>query len=224
MIFFVVMPIMFGFANYLVPLMIGARDMAFPRLNAFSFWLTAFGGLLLYFSFLGGRRTVRRRERTGHRVVGVCAFGLAGVFARPQLGLLDDCAAGVWIWQHRNRHQYHRHDPLHAVSRACTSAACRSWRGSTWSWPAWCCSRSHRCRRRRSCCWSIAIWAATSSIRRRADRPRSGCTSSGYSVIRRCTSSSSRALRSSRKSFRSFPASRCSAIRSWSRRRSVSLS
>src|SRR5262249_33478319 len=36
------------------PLMIGARDMAFPRLNAFSFWLTAFGGILLYFSFLGG--------------------------------------------------------------------------------------------------------------------------------------------------------------------------
>jgi cytochrome c oxidase subunit I len=54
MIFFVAMPILFGFANYLVPLMIGARDMAFPRLNAFSFWMTAFGGLLLYFSFLGG--------------------------------------------------------------------------------------------------------------------------------------------------------------------------
>ena len=54
MIFFVVMPVLFGFANYLVPLMIGARDMAFPRLNAFSFWLTALGGLLLYFSFLGG--------------------------------------------------------------------------------------------------------------------------------------------------------------------------
>src|SRR3989441_1514976 len=53
MIFFVVMPLLFGFANYLIPLMIGARDMAFPRLNAFSFWLTAFGGILLYFSFLG---------------------------------------------------------------------------------------------------------------------------------------------------------------------------
>src|ERR1700682_4924882 len=53
MIFFVVMPLVFGFANYLVPLMIGARDMAFPRLNAFSFWLTAFGGLLLYFSLVG---------------------------------------------------------------------------------------------------------------------------------------------------------------------------
>jgi cytochrome c oxidase subunit I len=54
MIFFVAMPVLFGFANYLIPLMIGARDMAFPRLNAFSFWMTAFGGLLLYFSFVGG--------------------------------------------------------------------------------------------------------------------------------------------------------------------------
>jgi len=54
MIFFVAMPLVFGFANYLVPLMIGARDMAFPRLNAFSFWMTALGGLLLYFSFFGG--------------------------------------------------------------------------------------------------------------------------------------------------------------------------
>jgi cytochrome c oxidase subunit 1 len=54
MIFFVAMPVLFGFANYLVPLMIGARDMAFPRLNAFSFWLTALGGFLLYFSFVGG--------------------------------------------------------------------------------------------------------------------------------------------------------------------------
>jgi cytochrome c oxidase subunit 1 len=54
MIFFVAMPLVFGFANYLVPLMIGARDMAFPRLNAFSFWMSALGGLFLYFSFLGG--------------------------------------------------------------------------------------------------------------------------------------------------------------------------
>jgi cytochrome c oxidase subunit 1 len=54
MVFFMGIPMIFGFANYLVPLMIGARDMAFPRLNAFSFWLTAFGGFLLYFSFVGG--------------------------------------------------------------------------------------------------------------------------------------------------------------------------
>jgi cytochrome c oxidase subunit 1 len=53
MVFFMGMPILFGFANYLVPLMVGTRDMAFPRLNAFSFWMSALGGLLLYFSFIG---------------------------------------------------------------------------------------------------------------------------------------------------------------------------
>src|SRR3989442_15896834 len=47
--------------------MIGARDMAFPRLNAFSFWLTAFSGLFLYFSFVGG-------------------FGLYGAGTAPDVG------------------------------------------------------------------------------------------------------------------------------------------
>jgi cytochrome c oxidase subunit 1/cytochrome c oxidase subunit I+III len=54
MIFLVVMPLLFGLANYFVPLQIGARDMAFPRLNAFSFWLVPFGGILLHFSLLIG--------------------------------------------------------------------------------------------------------------------------------------------------------------------------
>jgi cytochrome c oxidase subunit 1 len=51
MIFLVVVPIFAGFANYLVPLMIGARDVAFPRLNALSYWLFLFGGITLYLSF-----------------------------------------------------------------------------------------------------------------------------------------------------------------------------
>ncbi len=54
MIFLVLTPMLIGFATYLLPLMIGANEMAFPRLNAFSFWMFFFGGLLLYFSFFAG--------------------------------------------------------------------------------------------------------------------------------------------------------------------------
>jgi cytochrome c oxidase subunit I len=48
MVFLFVVPVMAGFGNYFVPLMIGARDMAFPRLNAMSFWLLLFGGIVFY--------------------------------------------------------------------------------------------------------------------------------------------------------------------------------
>jgi len=55
MIFLVVMPMGAALMNYFVPLMIGARDVAFPRINAFSYWVFLFGGLFLYSSFfLGG--------------------------------------------------------------------------------------------------------------------------------------------------------------------------
>src|SRR5947209_8590524 len=54
MIFFAAMPILAGVANYIVPLQVGARDMAFPRLNALGLWVTLFGGLLANFSFATG--------------------------------------------------------------------------------------------------------------------------------------------------------------------------
>jgi len=67
MVFLVGMPIIAGLMNYLVPLMIGARDMAFPRLNAFGYWMFLFGGLLLYLSYLA-------------------APGLAGAGSAPDVG------------------------------------------------------------------------------------------------------------------------------------------
>jgi cytochrome c oxidase subunit I len=51
MVFLVFVPVWAGLANYLVPLMIGASDMAFPRLNALSYWLYLFGGIVLYASW-----------------------------------------------------------------------------------------------------------------------------------------------------------------------------
>src|SRR3990170_4837612 len=55
MVFLVVMPLSAAFFNLMVPIMIGARDVAFPRLNAFSYWIFLFGGIFVYSSFfLGG--------------------------------------------------------------------------------------------------------------------------------------------------------------------------
>ena len=116
MIFFVAMPVLFGFANYLVPLMIGARDMAFPRLNAFSFWLTALGGFLLYFSFLGGSGLYGAGNAPD---VGWWAYAPLTARAFSPGHSSDYWTILCWfrVWQHWNGDQYYRHHSFHAMSR-----------------------------------------------------------------------------------------------------------
>ncbi|QPF73590.1 cytochrome o ubiquinol oxidase subunit I [Roseateles sp. DAIF2] len=78
MIFFVAMPLVTGFMNYVVPLQIGARDVAFPFLNNFSFWMTAGGAILLMISLFVGEFA-----RTGW-----LAFPpLSGILASPGVGV-----------------------------------------------------------------------------------------------------------------------------------------
>src|SRR3954451_3721953 len=55
MIFLFNTPVLAGFGNYLVPLQIGTRDMAFPRLNAFSYWIFLLAGIFMYASFFVGK-------------------------------------------------------------------------------------------------------------------------------------------------------------------------
>ena len=87
MVFLVGMPMIFGFGNYLVPLMIGARDMAFPRLNAFSFWLFVFAAVLLYFSFVGGS-------------------GLYGATGAPDVGWVAYSPLTAWAFSQGNGTDY----------------------------------------------------------------------------------------------------------------------
>jgi cytochrome o ubiquinol oxidase subunit 1 len=78
MIFFVAMPFVTGLMNYVVPLQIGARDVAFPFLNNFSFWMTAFGAVLIMCSLFVGEFA-----RTGW----LAYPPLSGILASPDVGV-----------------------------------------------------------------------------------------------------------------------------------------
>jgi cytochrome o ubiquinol oxidase subunit 1 len=78
MIFFVAMPLVTGFMNYVVPLQIGARDVAFPFLNNFSFWMTAGGAALVMMSLFVGEFA-----RTGW----LAYPPLSGLVASPDVGV-----------------------------------------------------------------------------------------------------------------------------------------
>jgi cytochrome c oxidase subunit 1 len=83
MVFLVGMPMVAGFSNYLVPLMIGARDMAFPRLNAFGFWIFLFGGFLLYVGWYGyaplSEGSFSRGTGTDYWCLGILVSGLGSI-------------------------------------------------------------------------------------------------------------------------------------------------
>jgi len=78
MIFFVAMPLVTGLMNYVVPLQIGARDVAFPFLNNFSFWMTTFGAVLVMASLFVGEFA-----KTGW----LAYPPLSGILASPDVGV-----------------------------------------------------------------------------------------------------------------------------------------
>ena len=109
MIFLVIVPLWAGFANYLIPLMIGARDVAFPRLNAWSYWMFLFGGLALY--------GVAVLHAAGGRLDLVRAAVAEGVHALQRPGGVDLHGPPHGPVVDHRRDQLHRHDPQHARPR-----------------------------------------------------------------------------------------------------------
>src|SRR5205823_6616557 len=109
------MPVLIGMGNYLVPLMIGARDMAFPRLNALGFWATLFGGLLIYFSFATGggpsmgwfayspltERTFARTAATDMWALGLLVAGVGTITGAVNFvaTILTMRAPGMTMWK-----------------------------------------------------------------------------------------------------------------------------
>ena len=115
MVFLALMPLSAAFFNYLIPLLIGARDVAFPRLNAFSFWMFLLGGLFLNSSWLlgtapdAGVRGSRpgSTSRVSRRVTARSSTRSCGCASRRQRGLLErgspghDAASAVRTWMSR---------------------------------------------------------------------------------------------------------------------------
>ena len=162
MIFLFVMPMSAAFFNYLIPLMIGARDVAFPRLNAFSYWVFLLGGLFLYSSwFLGGA------PNGGW-------FGYAPNSTTDPSHRHDVLRARPA--DHRHRVDGRRRQPRPSRSSTCARPGCRcSGCRCSCGWGSWCsscwCSRCRSSRSSCSSCCSTAAGARTSSIRPQGGDP-----------------------------------------------------
>jgi cytochrome c oxidase subunit 1 len=96
MIFLFVIPMWSGFGNYFVPLQIGARDMAFPRINAFSFWLIPLGALILFSGFLVGPSDMVINGVKVHCLGGAGQAGWTGYV--PLTERLYTCSTGQDLW------------------------------------------------------------------------------------------------------------------------------
>ena len=112
MLLFYATPIVFGFANLVLPLQIGAPDVAFPRLNALSFWLFVFGALIALPGFItpGGAADFGWTAYTPLSD----AHALAGRRRRP----VDPGPRGRWSGHHPRWGQHDHHGGLHAGARA----------------------------------------------------------------------------------------------------------
>ena len=109
MIFLVIFPLLAGFGNYFVPLQIGALDMAFPRINALSFWLLPVGGLTILSGFLA---------KGGAAAAGWTGYPPLSEQLGTGPGPLDRRADHRRDGLDPRRHQLHRDDPADARARA----------------------------------------------------------------------------------------------------------
>ncbi len=110
MVFLAVMPLNAAFFNYLIPLMIGARDVAFPRLNALSYWIFLGGALFLNASFLVG-------TPPDGGWFGYASLTLEAILAEPRCRLLGARTADPGRVVADGRRELHRHHPEHARAR-----------------------------------------------------------------------------------------------------------
>ena len=137
MMFLFAVPVMEAVAVYLVPLMVGTRNIAFPRLNAFGYWIYLVGGMLLWVAFVldigPRRRLVRLRAALRARIL--------ARQARRHLGADDHLHRGLGA----RRRGRDRSSPCSSSARpACRSTASRCSSGRCWSRRSW---SSSRCRR-----------------------------------------------------------------------------
>ena len=210
MIFLMGMPLSIALANYFVPLQIGARDVAFPRLNMFGYWVVLFGGLFMYSSFILGRAerwVVRLHAPHQHPDIGRRAAGqrsqLLGRRYRDARHRLHHLSHQLDRDGHQHAgagHDPHAHAAVHVVD-----ARDRIF------------DPLRDADRHRGDDHGVLRPQLRHLVLRGVEGRRSAPLSEPLLVIRpsrRCTSSSSRGWASSPKSSRCSPASRCSATRS----------